>query len=679
VATKADSQFEIALKRMSESLRLYGHCQPKLFYTDDLKDKGFLERTFESLLEGVQPIDKFSHLPRLTLPGEWQVTTKSTAAQIQQVLGTIQEDAANADGVPTVVGMDVEWNVDLTPGQSSQGKPAVVAIAYKTRIYILQIAEILRGGSFPTALKNFLLNPNILKVGRNIGSDLKRLQHVANNDTPFPNFIDIAQLAKARRVTKTATLSLAELVAVVLGFRMDKDQDVRVSTEWEAKNLSEKQKNYVSVDAFAHLTIYNRLQEIPEPGELPEKPLPGIAVSLYQEDGQTLIAYGQWSSANSKSKVGNINITKTRAAIDITKVVVKGAILKLHEQSLESFGQPPFTIVCKRSQLQTSSQEELEQLDDNDYTTILSQAAAEYPSRQSEGGATDGVEQPNVIVESWLKHLEGMDEAEILKEVRAACVNDEARKLCDSIFEKLSGSPHSVVVTRVLKDAWHAFDLIYISKSHALRKLFARALRDAIFVVNKEDRALVEIYLKAKGSSWEEKLKYQPKWLWRRVRRTIPPPDELYKLLSAVIKLYGPLEDSATGQPLFNAAAWKSAKNLLKLVQQGYLSDPPGISLYYKIGVDQNGLPIWRCCRGTNFTEGGVHHSIRDSFPSSSISAQHAVNRMNIFMLRHNLLVGTPNRTGKKYSGHFDIWLYNHLQEITERTRDLVPDSQVIQ
>jgi hypothetical protein len=47
-------------------------------------------------------------------------------------------------------------------------------------------------------------------------------------------------------------------------------------------------------------------------------------------------------------------------------------------------------------------------------------------------------------------------------------------------------------------------------------------------------------------------------------------------------------------------------------------------------------------------------------------------------MLRHNLLVGTPNRTGKKYSGHFDIWLYNHLQEITEKTRDLVPDSQAI-
>ena len=48
-------------------------------------------------------------------------------------------------------------------------------------------------------------------------------------------------------------------------------------------------------------------------------------------------------------------------------------------------------------------------------------------------------------------------------------------------------------------------------------------------------------------------------------------------------------------------------------------------------------------------------------------------------MLRHNLPVGTPNHTGKKYSGHFDIWLYNHLQKIAEKTCDLIPDSQVIQ
>ena len=152
-------------------------------------------------------------------------------------------------------------------------------------------------------------------------------------------------------------------------------------------------------------------------------------------------------------------------------------------------------------------------------------------------------------------------------------------------------------------------------------------------------------------------------------------------MLSGVFKTYESLEDATTGQPLFSAAAWKSAKNLLTNVQMGFLSDPPGIPLYYQIGVDrtEGGLPVWCCCRGTNFTEGDVHHSIRDCFPPSSISARHAVNHLNFFMLCHNLLVGTPNRTGQQYNGHFEIWEYDHLQNIIEKTCDLIPDSQMIE
>ena len=294
-------------------------------------------------------------------------------------------------------------------------------------MYILQIAEILRGGNFPIALKNFLLNPNILKVGHNIGSDLKRLQHEANIETPFSNFLDVARLAKARGVIKTATISLAELAAIVLKLQMNKDQDICVSTQWDVKDLSEEQKEYVALDAYASLAIYERLQDVPEPGDISAEPLPGLSVSVYQEDGHTLIAYGRWSSANLNFKVGNINITKTRAAVDIIKVVVRGVILRLHERSLESFGQPPFTIVCKRNQLQTSSLE-LEPDGDCDYATILSQASAEYQARQSgEITTEEEASQPtNVVIESWLRHLEGMEEADILNEIKSACVNDEA-------------------------------------------------------------------------------------------------------------------------------------------------------------------------------------------------------------------------------------------------------------
>ena len=143
-------------------------------------------------------------------------------------------------------------------------------------------------------------------------------------------------------------------------------------------------------------------------------------------------------------------------------------------------------------------------------------------------------------------------------------------------------------------------------------------MQDVIFLLNKEDCASVEARLKSEGSSWNEKLKFQPKSLWKLVQQYIPPPKQLYDLVANILEVYGPLKDSITGQPLFSPAAWKSTHNILRTIQAGYLSDPLGIPLYYQVGLDrrENGLPIWQCIRGTNFTEGGVH-SIQACFPYS--------------------------------------------------------------
>src|SRR2546421_8768622 len=54
VATKSHAQFESALVKMKESLTLYGHKQPRIFYTDNpAADKNFLEGLFPSLTENV--------------------------------------------------------------------------------------------------------------------------------------------------------------------------------------------------------------------------------------------------------------------------------------------------------------------------------------------------------------------------------------------------------------------------------------------------------------------------------------------------------------------------------------------------------------------------------------------------------------------------------------------------
>jgi hypothetical protein len=109
---------------------------------------------------------------------------------------------------------------------------------------------------------------------------------------------------------------------------------------------------------------------------------------------------------------------------------------------------------------------------------------------------------------------------------------------------------------------------------------------------------------------------------------------------------YGPLKDAQTGLPLFNAQAWKVAKNILELIKAGYISDPPGVPLYYVIGIaKKSGLPIYRCWRGTNFTEGGVHRPIRHSLPIGGVSVRHTANRLKDFVFRHNMLVSFSSIT----------------------------------
>ncbi|KAJ7689636.1 hypothetical protein B0H17DRAFT_1331730 [Mycena rosella] len=224
----------------------------------------------------------------------------------------------------------------------------------------------------------------------------------------------------------------------------------------------------------------------------------------------------------------------------------------------------------------------------------------------------------------------------------------------------------TIVRSRVLKDIFHVFHMIYISRTHGLRLAFIHAFRDACLIPHPIDKARIEVYLATRNLTWADMLCYKPKWLWRHCRRTVPPPEELYPLVHRVFMLYGPLKDAKTGLPLFNAAAWKIAKNILELVRNGYVSDVPGVALYILLGFDAKagGLPIYRCIRSTNMVEGGVHTHLRAKLPSRGASVRHMVACLLDFVLRHNLTVGHFNSTGQKYAGHDSIWLSNKIQEL---------------
>jgi hypothetical protein len=141
VATKSHSQFELALNRMRESLLRYDHDQPQIFYTDNMADKDFLERCFPSLRESVISVEKYAHLDALEIPDNISVTVLQNAGAIDEVFRAILHDLPDNEDQQLVLFLDSEWNVEISDRGyvTGRGATAILQIAYKERIYIIQV------------------------------------------------------------------------------------------------------------------------------------------------------------------------------------------------------------------------------------------------------------------------------------------------------------------------------------------------------------------------------------------------------------------------------------------------------------------------------------------------------------------------------------------------------------
>ncbi|KAG2223600.1 hypothetical protein INT45_001682 [Circinella minor] len=155
-----------------------------------------------------------------------------------------------------------------------------------------------------------------------------------------------------------------------------------------------------------------------------------------------------------------------------------------------------------------------------------------------------------------------------------------------------------------------------------------------------------------------------PTWVLRRVKRVIPPGKDLYPVVKKVFDTYGYLRCAKTGRPLFDDEAWRQSENVLNTIQLGHVSDPPGISFYFEIGKDKNNLPLYRCSRGTNSLEGGLHQNIICKFMSFGASPELADGVMADYRLRHNIDVGSFNRYGRVHKGHYELWLTQHILDL---------------
>jgi hypothetical protein len=664
--SKGQSAYTSEFHKIRDHLALYGHKQPEVCYTDNVADAPMLTSIFPSLLEGVRTVDPWSHLPLLVLPGDGSMQIeviphdKIDSTLMAFFYNSNSSVPCDDDLQPMTVALDMEWNSETTqmgPIQTTtSGNVAIITIATHSSAYVLQVSHWVNSGRLPPFLNAFLSSPKIIKVGRNIQSDLTRL---AGQLTPRPKFIgacDIANLARDHGLIPNLKISLAELSAQILHHRLDKNPAIRTSNAWEDRNLADTQVEYAVLDVVAAYRIWEKLLAVPIPGTVADDSPAGTPISIWTSNRTQIAAYGVLSEPH--IEVDGIRLRDHPASVVVTimEILVPGSKLPAHRRSLSQFPTLPFAAICPWKLLQprdldreahftapqVPSHTLLREMTGEDARNYARDEAFAETARSQVGVAqitSEGDENlPDlpVTIDSSTVHLTP-------EELSHLEVDRESLRHGTAMLESVPGprpTPDSVIYSRVLKDFFHLMHGFPLGMHHGLRWPFLTAFRDAALIPDGDDVARIESYAKKWNTSFEELVRTKPAWVFMRCRRHIPPPDQLYPTLEKLFQTFGPLKDVSTGAPLFNRAAWKIAQSTLKLVKDGLVSDIPGVSLYTQIGVDSkaDNLPIYKCCRGTNYSEAN-HRGIKEVFPTVGVGMELSNNFLRQWVFKHNLKV----------------------------------------
>ncbi|MDR1633230.1 MAG: 3'-5' exonuclease domain-containing protein 2 [Dysgonamonadaceae bacterium] len=109
----------------------------------------------------------------------------------------------------------------------------------------------LTGDGFPPALINLLSNPEILKIGLSLRDDFLSMSRRMKFSPR--GFVDLQQIVRNYDIED---ISLQKIYAILFNKKISKNQRL---TNWEAKELTEAQKKYAALDAWACLKIYEYL------------------------------------------------------------------------------------------------------------------------------------------------------------------------------------------------------------------------------------------------------------------------------------------------------------------------------------------------------------------------------------------------------------------------------------
>ena len=172
---------------------------------------------------------------------------ESFAGQIVVVENTI--DVPNAITFLSTfdcIGFDTETRPNFSKTQHH--KVALIQLATPNHCYLFRLNKL---GGIPPQLEGFLKNRTTIKVGLSLLDDFHGIRKLISFDPD--SFIDLQKIVPSFGIQEA---SLQKIYAILFAKKISKR--MRLSN-WEVNELSESQKQYAALDAWACLQIYQHL------------------------------------------------------------------------------------------------------------------------------------------------------------------------------------------------------------------------------------------------------------------------------------------------------------------------------------------------------------------------------------------------------------------------------------
>jgi ribonuclease D len=181
--------------------------------------------------------EEISYLPIETFQG--QIIVVDEQRGVQRAI----EHLSSYD----VIGFDTETRPNFTKDQHH--KIALIQIASNDVCYLFRLNRL---GGFPPPLVDFINDSGVMKIGLSLQDDFHAMRKRAAVDPA--NFIDLQKVTPSYGITDA---SLQKIYAIL--FRKKISKKSRLSN-WDADTLTDAQRQYAALDAWACLHIYQRLK-----------------------------------------------------------------------------------------------------------------------------------------------------------------------------------------------------------------------------------------------------------------------------------------------------------------------------------------------------------------------------------------------------------------------------------